>query len=150
MRNTYRDCGFCNTKKGPLGPFLYNGGEGGITQNSLRAALTLRASPLTRLGAKCSVSRIWSNPGFSSLTSIHKQKRPHKWRRLCLYGGEGGIRTLDTRLTYTPLAGERLQPLGHVSFFMVNGIKIMPPVHKMYSIYNDQNPVCHPLECNFL
>ena len=30
-------------------------------------------------------------------------------------GGEGGIRTLDTRLTYTPLAGERLQPLGHFS-----------------------------------
>ena len=30
-------------------------------------------------------------------------------------GGDGGIRTLDTLLTYTPLAGERLQPLGHVS-----------------------------------
>ena len=30
-------------------------------------------------------------------------------------GGEGGIRTLDTLLTYTPLAGERLQPLGHLS-----------------------------------
>ena len=32
-----------------------------------------------------------------------------------LAGGEGGIRTLDTLLTYTPLAGERLQPLGHFS-----------------------------------
>ena len=32
-------------------------------------------------------------------------------------GGEGGIRTLDTLLTYTPLAGERLQPLGHFSVF---------------------------------
>ena len=32
-----------------------------------------------------------------------------------VYGGERGIRTLDTRLTYTPLAGERLQPLGHLS-----------------------------------
>lgn len=31
------------------------------------------------------------------------------------YGGEGGIRTLDTLLTYTPLAGARLQPLGHFS-----------------------------------
>ena len=30
-------------------------------------------------------------------------------------GGEEGIRTLDTLLTYTPLAGERLQPLGHLS-----------------------------------
>ena len=36
---------------------------------------------------------------------------------LRLYGGERGIRTLDTRLTYTPLAGERLQPLGHLSKF---------------------------------
>ncbi len=30
-------------------------------------------------------------------------------------GGEGGIRTLDELLTHTPLAGERLQPLGHLS-----------------------------------
>ena len=32
-----------------------------------------------------------------------------------MYGGERGIRTLDTLLTYTPLAGARLQPLGHFS-----------------------------------
>ena len=32
-----------------------------------------------------------------------------------LDGGERGIRTLDRGLTYTPLAGERLQPLGHLS-----------------------------------
>lgn len=31
------------------------------------------------------------------------------------YGGEDGIRTHDTLLTYTPLAGERLRPLGHLS-----------------------------------
>ena len=30
-------------------------------------------------------------------------------------GGEGGIRTLDGLSTHTPLAGERLQPLGHLS-----------------------------------
>ena len=30
-------------------------------------------------------------------------------------GGEGGIRTLDELLTHTPLAGARLQPLGHLS-----------------------------------
>ena len=30
-------------------------------------------------------------------------------------GGDEGIRTLDTLLRYTPLAGERLRPLGHVS-----------------------------------
>ena len=48
-------------------PFFIGGGEGGITQNSLGAVLTLRASPLTRLGAKYSLSRIWSNLRFSSL-----------------------------------------------------------------------------------
>ncbi len=30
-------------------------------------------------------------------------------------GGEGGIRTLDGLVTHTRLAGERLQPLGHLS-----------------------------------
>ena len=30
-------------------------------------------------------------------------------------GGEEGIRTLDTLLAYTPLAGEPLRPLGHLS-----------------------------------
>ena len=30
-------------------------------------------------------------------------------------GGERGIRTLDGILSHTPLAGERLQPLGHLS-----------------------------------
>ena len=30
-------------------------------------------------------------------------------------GGERGIRTLDTLLTYTPLAGERFRPLSHLS-----------------------------------
>ena len=31
------------------------------------------------------------------------------------YGGEGGIRTLDAVLPHTPLAGERFQPLSHLS-----------------------------------
>ena len=30
-------------------------------------------------------------------------------------GGAGGIRTLDTLLTYTHFPGERLRPLGHRS-----------------------------------
>ena len=30
-------------------------------------------------------------------------------------GGEEGIRTLEKLLTSTPLAGERLRPLGHLS-----------------------------------
>jgi hypothetical protein len=32
-----------------------------------------------------------------------------------LFGGEGGIRTLDTLLTYTHFPGVRLRPLGHLS-----------------------------------
>jgi hypothetical protein len=31
------------------------------------------------------------------------------------YGGDGGIRTLDTLNTYDDLANRCLQPLGHVS-----------------------------------
>ncbi len=30
-------------------------------------------------------------------------------------GGEGGIRTHEEVIPLTPLAGERLQPLGHLS-----------------------------------
>ena len=32
-----------------------------------------------------------------------------------IFGGERGIRTLDGILSHTPLAGERLRPLGHLS-----------------------------------
>ena len=39
-------------------------------------------------------------------------------KRMPLYGGEGGIRTLDGISPHTPLAGERLQPLGHLSIIM--------------------------------
>ena len=45
----------------------------------------------------------------------HKQKARYNRAFSVLTGGEGGIRTLDTLLTYTPLAGARLQPLGHFS-----------------------------------
>ena len=35
-------------------------------------------------------------------------------------GGAGGIRTLDTLLTYTHFPGERLRPLGHRSALLWN------------------------------
>jgi hypothetical protein len=35
--------------------------------------------------------------------------------RVLFFGGERGIRTLDGILSHTPLAGERLRPLGHLS-----------------------------------
>ena len=44
----------------------------------------------------------------------NKRKSP-AMRGFFFYGGERGIRTLDTLLTYTPLAGARLQPLGQLS-----------------------------------
>ena len=49
---------------------------------------------------------------MTSLTAIN-QKAP-RVRGFLVYGGEGGIRTLDT-FPYTPLAGERLRPLGHLT-----------------------------------
>ena len=105
-------------KKDPNRSFLDFGGEGGITQNSLRAVLTLRASPPKRLGAQCSAGRIGSNHRvlIKPPTPSRSKKDPN--RSFLNFGGEGGIRTLDTRLTYTPLAGERLQPLGHFSVLL--------------------------------
>ena len=47
--------------------------------------------------------------------AYRRRKKSARRRIFSLDGGEGGIRTLDTLLTYTPLAGERLQPLGHLS-----------------------------------
>ncbi len=36
-----------------------------------------------------------------------------------MFGGDGGIRTLDALLAHTPLAGEHLRPLGHVSYLQL-------------------------------
>tara|TARA_B100000029_G_scaffold262336_1_gene258516 strand:+ start:43 stop:348 length:306 start_codon:yes stop_codon:yes gene_type:complete len=41
-------------------------------------------------------------------------KKPQQMLGFCI-GGEGGIRTLDTLLTYTHFPGVLLQPLGHLS-----------------------------------
>ena len=76
---------------------------------SLRTTFMLmRASaPQSRVGAKVGAD--------------HTLARPNQNNRLkmlsfsLLNGGERGIRTLDELLTHTPLAGERLQPLGHLS-----------------------------------
>ena len=63
-------------------------------------------------------------PQPSLLAYFYRQWQPEASNKpsprdagLLVNGGEGGIRTLDTLLTYTPLAGERLQPLGHFSRF---------------------------------
>ena len=49
-------------------------------------------------------------------------------------GGEGGIRTRDTLLGYTPLAGERLRPLGHLSMrTFTKAVRITANVNKVKS-----------------
>ena len=50
-------------------------------------------------------------PHRASLQRIYQRPRAGP----LIYGGERGIRTLDGLLTHTPLAGARLQPLGHLS-----------------------------------
>ena len=51
----------------------------------------------------------------SGTTGQNTSNKPSKLIKQFTFGGEGGIRTLDELLTHTPLAGERLQPLGHLS-----------------------------------
>ncbi len=81
-------------------------------------------SPLAALGAALRTSKIapgdFVEPrrGFSPSLSRKHEKTPSVTRTNeapQTFGGEGGIRTLDGLLTHTPLAGERLQPLGHLS-----------------------------------
>ncbi len=51
--------------------------------------------------------------------SVRHKKTPLV-RGFFMSGGERGIRTLDTLLTYTPLAGERFRPLSHLSGKRIN------------------------------
>jgi len=43
------------------------------------------------------------------------QKQERAYRPFLISGGERGIRTLDTLLTYTHFPGVRFQPLSHLS-----------------------------------
>jgi len=52
---------------------------------------------------------------IESSNPTHLQKKSGLCARFFLIGGERGIRTLDGLLAHTPLAGERLRPLGHLS-----------------------------------
>ena len=58
-----------------------------------------------------------SNPllGFESTIHSLRSKGPTKQVPLIEDGGEGGIRTLGTVLTYTHFPGVLLKPLGHLS-----------------------------------
>src|SRR5690625_1394824 len=83
------------------GRFLY-GGEGGIYQGT-----SMCPAPAGRLRRYRSFLTIGRTRRGISPFPLHHKKTAH-WGRF-LYGGEGGIRTLDTGLGYTPLTGERLQ-----------------------------------------
>ena len=89
----------------------------------LRAIVALSSAPMVSRNMRCSartLSRLLTLPQLVLLSGI---KKPAKSRFFLNFrqpllkdnGGEGGIRTLDTGLGYTPLAGERLQPLGHLT-----------------------------------
>ena len=96
---------------------LIRGGEGGIdSRGVISAAFTPFGALRLSAASKLCPGQSLSNLRFSSHLDV-QIKTPPQWRRFYLDGGEGGIRTLDTLLTYTPLAGERLQPLGHFSKF---------------------------------
>ena len=59
--------------------------------------------------------RLESNRRARIKASAHPHKHKSPFRGSCVYGGEGGIRTLEGLLTLTPLAGERFRPLSHLS-----------------------------------
>jgi hypothetical protein len=97
---------------------------------SVRGALSPQGGLTLAMAAKERLSRAIVprlEPGRDIPTGV-PQNRLYSLRRMLLeqvgrvrnptiaaIGGERGIRTLDGLLTHTPLAGERLQPLGHLS-----------------------------------
>ena len=75
-------------------------------QKILREGLSLR--DLTRL-------RSFVEQGVEISSSLRQQNKKPPMGAFYFVGGERGIRTLEGRLTLTPLAGERFQPLSHLS-----------------------------------
>ena len=82
--------------------------------------------PVGRADAQiCYPANLSNREGSQTSLSFRHKKRDFV---PCLApGGEGGIRTLDRGLAYTPLAGERLQPLGHLSGFIFVVIQLLAP-----------------------
>ena len=83
-----------------------------ITANSLRWSHSLRRSRPATKGASQPLRLCKENGGNPPLS---KPRNESGRMRLMTTGGAGGIRTLDTLLTYTHFPGERLRPLGHRS-----------------------------------
>lgn len=68
-------------------------------------------------GLKQTHYRLWEHRPLFGKISIKSRNN----------GGAGGIRTLDTLLTYTHFPGERLRPLGHRSACSGRRLTIAPP-----------------------
>ena len=82
-----------------------------------RCALALRAAVAWRrrspLPAAAPSNRHLEIEGSNRSPGAANEKGPTRGH--FIFGGERGIRTLDTRLTYTHFPGVLLQPLGHLS-----------------------------------
>lgn len=80
--------------------------SGGPERKGLRRAIfaRLRVLPVNRSDLK--------TPGNLPLSAASNQAESTARMET---GGQGGIRTLDTLLTYTHFPGARLRPLGHLS-----------------------------------
>ncbi len=93
-------------KTAPFRGCLVSGGERGIS-------LPLRGALVSARCACLGSNRLFDYRGFEDLRTTTYKTAP--FRGYFVSGGERGIRTLDTLLTYTPLAGERFRPLSHLS-----------------------------------
>ena len=92
-----------------------SGGERGIVRNHPRFRPGGRLRRPNSLPTNLSnPAALWAARVLNHLASARQKICPTAGAYL-LRGGERGIRTLDGLLTHTPLAGARLQPLGHLS-----------------------------------
>ena len=89
-------------------------GERGMDSDRLWPILGPAARRRLRAGVQNAGAFCRTKAPNLQLTRPEKAKGPMKGP-FAFSGGERGIRTLDTLLTYTPLAGERFRPLSHLS-----------------------------------
>jgi hypothetical protein len=92
-----------------------DGGEGGIDSSGAAfAALTLTRRSAKRLRVQTLSQTEFVEPEGSSTPPTPAKSKKGPCGPFLNFGGEGGIRTLDT-LPYTHFPGVRLRPLGHLS-----------------------------------
>lgn len=108
---------FLQIRKSPHRAEVRSGWRGqatGLIKNAL-AFLTLRASRQSR-SLQVAQSQLVEPKGSNQILCFPADtKKPAHSAGFFVSGGERGIRTLDTLLTYTHFPGVRLQPLSHLS-----------------------------------